>query len=266
MTAWHLYMVRTRTGALYTGIATDVARRLSEHEGDAGRGAKYLRSSGPLQLVYTARVGDRSTALSVERRIKALSKSQKEALVAQAPPAGELVRKFSLEAAAGRRQPSRAPVSVGPISAEDRPWVASLIQERWSAPFVVVHGATYHPADLPGFKATRAGRPAGRITLHLEGGDCEVVTLDSLAEGRGVGSALVEAAASLARSAGCGRLWLVTTNDNLEAVGFYQRRGFRMVAVHSGAVDLARQKKPQIPLVGARGIPMRDEIEMELEL
>ena len=94
----------------------------------------------------------------------------------------------------------------------------------------------------------------------------EVVTLDSLRPGRGIGTALIEAVKSAASAAGCRRLWLITTNDNLHALGFYQKRGFRLVAVHPGAVDAARRLKPEIPLNGNDGIPIRDEIELEIVL
>ena len=62
---------------------------------------------------------------------------------------------------------------------------------------------------------------------------------------------------------GGGRLWLVTTNDNLDALRFYQRRGLRITAVAAGAVDEARKIKPGIPLLGDHGIAIRDEITLE---
>jgi putative endonuclease len=78
---WYLYIIRCRDGSLYTGIATDVARRLAAHR--AGKGAKYLRGRGPLTLVYQTRIGSKALALRVERRVKALPKAKKEQLVAQ---------------------------------------------------------------------------------------------------------------------------------------------------------------------------------------
>jgi putative endonuclease len=83
MRAWFVYLIRARGGVLYTGITTDVDRRLALHGG--GRGAKYLRGRGPLVLVYRRKVGDRSSALKIERRLKRLSKAEKEALVRTAP-------------------------------------------------------------------------------------------------------------------------------------------------------------------------------------
>lgn len=78
-THWHLYMIRCGDGSLYTGIAGDVARRLAEHR--AGRGAKYLRGRGPLELVFQQPAGDRAQALRMERQVKRLRKCAKEALV-----------------------------------------------------------------------------------------------------------------------------------------------------------------------------------------
>ena len=79
MDQWSLYVVRTKGGELYTGIATDVERRFEEHR--AGSGARYLRGRGPLELVFEKQIGARSMALSVERRIKRLPRELKEALI-----------------------------------------------------------------------------------------------------------------------------------------------------------------------------------------
>jgi putative endonuclease len=81
MTQWSVYIVRCRDGTLYTGIATDVRRRIAEHARNQGRGAKYLRGRGPLKLVFVRAIGARGTALRVESRIKKLPKARKEALV-----------------------------------------------------------------------------------------------------------------------------------------------------------------------------------------
>jgi putative endonuclease len=96
MQDWHIYLVRTRQGSLYTGVATDVARRLVEHEGAGGRGAKYLRSKGPLQLAYEMKIGDRSLTLKVERCVKKLSKEQKERIVTVTPDGQELLHLLGL--------------------------------------------------------------------------------------------------------------------------------------------------------------------------
>ena len=93
MHEWYIYFVRTRHGTLYTGIATDVVRRLSEHEQAGERGSKYLRSKGPLELAYQTKIGNRSLALKVERCVKKLTKEKKERIVTTTP-AGEELLKF----------------------------------------------------------------------------------------------------------------------------------------------------------------------------
>ena len=157
-------------------------------------------------------------------------------------------------------------VRTRPIEEADRSWVACLVRELWMADIVVVHGTVYKPATLPGFIADDNGEPCGLITYHVAGDECEIVTLDSLRESIGIGTALVEAVRKSAVHAGCRRLWVTTTNDNLNALGFYQKRGFHLVAVHPKEVDNSRRVKPEIPLIGYEGIPVRDEIVLEILL
>lgn len=90
--------------------------------------------------------------------------------------------------------------------------------------------------------------------------------MNSLVENIGVGSALVEAVKDVSISANCKKLWLITTNDNTPALVFYQKRGFLLVTVHRNALEHSRQLRPEILLVGVSGIPLRDEIELELPL
>ena len=84
--------------------------------------------------------------------------------------------------------------------------------------------------------------------------------------GQGIGSKLIVQAIEEARARGCKRLFLITTNDNLNALGFYQRRGFEIASIYRGAVNESRKTKPGIPLVGYNNIPLRDEIELEIVL
>jgi DNA-3-methyladenine glycosylase I len=153
---------------------------------------------------------------------------------------------------------------VRPLQPEDRGEVADLIAARWGSPVLVVHGTIYKPADLPGFVALHAGEWVGLVTYCIVREECEIVSLDSLRPGIGVGTALLDAVQEAARRAQCRRIWLITTNDNLTALRFYQRRGFSLAAVHREAVERARRLKPEIPAVGQHGIPIRDEIELEL--
>jgi len=150
-------------------------------------------------------------------------------------------------------------IDVRPLRDDERGWVSSTIRERWGSEIVVAHGVVYEPALLAGFVAEDEGGPIGLLTYVLEGDECEVVTIEAFVEGRGVGTALIDAAKAL----GARRLWLITTNDNARAQRFYERHGFRLAAVHEGALVRSRELKPEIPLVSADGTPIRDELEYE---
>jgi ribosomal protein S18 acetylase RimI-like enzyme len=150
-----------------------------------------------------------------------------------------------------------------PLTPAGREEVRRFIAARWGADFVVAHGQVYYPHELPGQAALQAREIVGLVTWHIAGDACEIVTLDSLQPASGLGTALIAAARSAALAAGCRRLWLITTNDNLTALRFYQKRGFQLAALHRNALAVSRQRKPTIPLVGENGIPLRDEIELE---
>ena len=152
------------------------------------------------------------------------------------------------------------------LTPADRDWVRRKIIETWGAETVVVHQTVYHPAELPGFIAEAEGEIAGLLTYQLEGEACEIVTLDAWRTGLGVGTALIETVRQAAGREKCRRLWLVTTNDNLPALRFYQKRGFVIAAVHVNSIEKDRRLKPEIPLTGMDGIPIRDEIELEMML
>ena len=153
-------------------------------------------------------------------------------------------------------------VLVRPAGADDENWVTAVLRQRWEgrAP---VRDEEFDLTRLPALIAWIDGRRAGAATVRRDpSGDTELMSLDSLEEGVGVGSALIEAASAWARSVGAGRLRVVTTNDNLRALALYQRRGFRLLALRCGAVDRARRRKPSIPEVGEGGIPVHDELEL----
>ena len=141
-----------------------------------------------------------------------------------------------------------------------------MCSAHWEADYVVSHGVALFPAKLPGFCADLHGEIVGFVSYVIEGGECEIALLISDAPGQGIGTALMQAVEDAARKARCRRLWLMTTNDDLNALRFYQKRGFVLVAVHCGAAAQACKLKPQIPLLGDDGIPIRDEIELEMEL
>ena len=141
--------------------------------------------------------------------------------------------------------------------------IRSFWLKLWAGDSMVVHDQVYHPEDLSGFVAVQNGLIVGLVTYVIAGQDCEVISLDSLAEGQGVGTALLKRIEAAAACADCERIWLVTTNDNLPALRFYHKRGYQIKAIHAGAVDRARRIKAGIPQTGLQGIPLHDEIELE---
>lgn len=150
------------------------------------------------------------------------------------------------------------------VAKEDKPWVTGLLEEWWAGPRVASRGRLQLADELPGFAAILEGQPAGLITYRIDGQECEIVTMNSLVERRGIGSALIHAVKDIAEKSGCLRLWLITTNDNTVALRFYQKYGFILVAVYRNAIEQDRLLKPEIPLTGNDGIPLRDEIELEM--
>jgi len=140
------------------------------------------------------------------------------------------------------------------------------VESHWGSEIVVAKSRVIRPAELDGFAAFKGKEPVGLVTYRIEGPDCEIVTIDSTSEREGIGTSLIDAAKGRVKAKGCRRLWLITTNDNLNALGFYQRRGFRLIALYPNAVEASRRLKPQIPMKAANGIPIRDELELELEL
>ena len=163
--------------------------------------------------------------------------------------------------------PARA-VAVRRLDSSDRPWLRGILDERWGGPTQAYGGQLVDAAGADGLVAIGAdGRPAGVLLHRPIAGGWEIVLLEALLPGGGAGTALVEACAAAARAAGAPRLEVVTTNDNVRALRFYQRRGFALVALRARAADDARRRlKPQIPLLGEGGIPIRDELVLAREL
>jgi ribosomal protein S18 acetylase RimI-like enzyme len=152
------------------------------------------------------------------------------------------------------------------LTGGDADWVERLMIERWGDSTVVGRGRVWKPAALPGFAAFDGERCIGLVTYELDGEACEIVTIDALEEDKGIGTALLEEVVAAARQACCKRVQLLTTNNNLRALAFYQKRGFRLVELVPGAIDEERQLKPSIPELDSAGLPIRDELHLELSL
>jgi ribosomal protein S18 acetylase RimI-like enzyme len=151
-------------------------------------------------------------------------------------------------------------------SGEDRSAVDAFLDER-NALRVARLGELVDAREHPALNAEEEGQLVGVLTYVFEAERCEVLTLHATDRRRGIGTALVEQLERQVGSRGCRVLWVITTNDNVDALRFYQRRGFRLAQLHPGAVDESRRSlKPEIPVEGEHGIPIHDELELHKEI
>ena len=152
------------------------------------------------------------------------------------------------------------------VQQETRPLVNAFIAARWLSTNMIVRGEVVDLTAVDGFLVMQDGAIVGLITYLVRDGLCEITSLDSLLEGRGIGTALVARVIEEARASQSSKIIVMTTNDNIGAIRFYQKRGFDMARLYRNALDQSRELKPEIPLIGQDGIPLRHEIEFEMQL
>ena len=152
------------------------------------------------------------------------------------------------------------------LTETDDEWRMATLEAGWGSTRVARLGALIDAATLPGFVAERDGERIGLCTYVERDDGVEVVTIQALVEGTGVGRALLDRLRRVAVDSGAARLWLITTNDNVRAFGFYQRWGMDLVRIVPDGVVASRQVKPSIPARSADGIALRHELEFELLL
>jgi len=141
--------------------------------------------------------------------------------------------------------------------------IIEFFKLHWGSTKMVISSGVYDCSTLDGFAVlNEEGQIIGLITYVIKDDECEIISLDSTEEGKGIGTALVKEVENLATKKKCQLLKLITTNDNLLALKFYQKRGFILSKIIHNAVEEARKIKPEIPLTGNDGIPIRDEIEL----
>ena len=139
------------------------------------------------------------------------------------------------------------------LKPDDRKWVVKLVVDAWASTRVVSRGVVHQADKLPGIIALKHGERIGFLTYNIAGSSFEVVTLNSLMKRKGIGRGLVQRAEEIALATRCSRIWVVTTNDNEDALEFYKALGFNMVAVHKNAIEISRKLKPEIPSIGING-------------
>jgi GNAT superfamily N-acetyltransferase len=151
--------------------------------------------------------------------------------------------------------------SIRRLTPEDLPRLQNFWVEQWGSELMYMHGNVVRYDEVEGFVHDDW---TGLVTFQFRDDECEITSLDSLKEGQGIGGRLIEEVLKEVKIRKCKRLYLITTNDNLRALGFYQKRGFRLARLYIAAVDESRKLKPSIPLIGLNDIPIHDEIELEI--
>ena len=137
---------------------------------------------------------------------------------------------------------------------------------EWTSTSVARLGELVEAAELPGHLATLAGRRVGLVLVDVRHREYEVVAISTSEPRRGVGRALMERCFAEARDTGCRRVWLVTTNNNITAIAFYQRLGMDLRALHRHALRVSRELKATIPERDADGVRIDHELEFEVLL
>ena len=152
------------------------------------------------------------------------------------------------------------------ICESNRAEINQFIKEHWYSTKMVVRGQEFDMSEMEGVVAHNGGQIIGLITYMFRNRICEIMSLDSLEEKQGIGTALLNMVIQEAKENNIQKVVLITTNDNINAIRFYQKRGFDMVNLYRNILDVSRKLKPEIPLIGENDIPLRHEIEFEMIL
>jgi GNAT superfamily N-acetyltransferase len=154
----------------------------------------------------------------------------------------------------------------GRLSAAEPAFIEEHWRELWGLPVVSLE-REYSPAEVEGLVyRDEWGSAQGLITWYIEGEKAEIVTIDAFEQGRHIGGRLLSAAEEELRGRGIRRITILTTNDNLRAIAFYMRHGYRLVAVHLDAMERVRAMKPGVPEIGHENLPLQDVMELVKEM
>ena len=155
---------------------------------------------------------------------------------------------------------------ISEIRSEDRALIESFISDSWGSPLSVSRGRIFNTTDLPGLIYKLDNKVIGLTTYNIDKAGCEIVTLNSQLNNRGLATQLIDKVIETAKRYDCQRVWLITTNDNTKAIRFYQKRGFEWVGFYRNSMVDSRKLKPEIPEFGDDDIPLKHEIEFELRI
>lgn len=151
------------------------------------------------------------------------------------------------------------------IDENNRKHVNEFIIKQWLTSEMVIRGAIIDMTKVEGCIALENNAIVGLITFTIDNEECEILSLDSLKENTGLGTNLLQMIIHHAKENKCKRVKLITTNDNIKAIQFYQKRGFDICNIYYNALEISRKIKPEIPMIGENGIPIKHEIEFSLD-
>ncbi|MDF1519685.1 MAG: GNAT family N-acetyltransferase [Brevefilum sp.] len=154
-------------------------------------------------------------------------------------------------------------VHIEKLSEKDKKEILAILQSFWGDSKIVVHNEIIDALSLDGIKAVDNNKISGICHYQISDKECEILTLASLNPGQGIGSALLNEVEGFALYSGCHLICVTTTNDNLNALGFYQKHGYQLTTLYPKQVFISRQLKTEIPEIGYHGIPIRDELRLE---
>ncbi len=157
-------------------------------------------------------------------------------------------------------------LKIRPSETADNKWLEELMNRDWGGLPLVIRGSQYYPSQLEGVIAENESGIAGFLFYEVRKRDCEIIVFDVFDKLKGTGTLLLDKLKDIAKSKNCARIYLMTTNDNLDALRFYQKRGFHICGIHVDSVKMSRKIKPTIGMIGDYDIPVRDEIDLELIL
>lgn len=145
----------------------------------------------------------------------------------------------------------------------DNSWLEELMIKDWGGLPLVIRGKKYYPSQLDGIIAENENVIAGFLFYEIRNQDCEIIVFEVFDKFKGTGTILLDKLKDIARHKKCSRIYLMTTNDNLDALRFYQKRNFHICGIHIDSVRISRKIKPTIGMTGDYEIPVRDEIDLE---
>jgi GNAT superfamily N-acetyltransferase len=157
-------------------------------------------------------------------------------------------------------------ITIRLTTANDANKIMELMNKHWGGEPLVIRAKNYYPSKLEGILAIQENEIIGFLFFDYQANSCEIVVFEVFRKLQGIGTKILNKLKAIATKKNCNRVYLMTSNDNLDALRFYQRQGFYICAIHIDSVKNSRKMKPGIPMIGEYGIPLRDEIDLELLL